>query len=64
MQCPKCNSPHNKKNGFRRGKQAYKCKDCGCQFVENPIKREYPAEVKKLCLKMYLNGMGFRAISP
>ncbi len=63
MQCPKCNSPHNKKNGFRRGKQAYKCKDCGCQFVENPIKREYPAEVKKLCLKMYLNGMGFRAIA-
>ena len=61
MQCPKCKSSHNKKNGFRRGKQSYKCKDCGYQFVENPISRKYTPEVRQICLKMYLNGLGFRA---
>ena len=61
MHCPQCKSSQNKKNGLRRGKQSYKCKDCGCQYVENPISRGYPIEVKQLCLKMYLNGMGFRA---
>jgi transposase-like protein len=45
------------------GKQSYKCKDCGCQYVENPVARKYPVEVKQLCLKMYLNGMGFREIA-
>ncbi len=35
----------------------------GCQYVENPKPRGYPNEVKQLCLKMYLNGMGFRAIA-
>lgn len=62
MPCPQCKSTQNKKNGFRRGKQSYKCKSCGYQYVENPISRKYSPEVKKLCLKMYLNGMGFRAI--
>ncbi len=63
MNCPQCKSSNKKKNGFRRGKQCYKCKDCGCQYVENPKPRSYPNEVKQLCLKMYLNGMGFRAIA-
>ncbi len=52
MQCPKCKSSQNKKNGFRRGKQSYKCKDCGCQYVENPISRGYTSQVKQICLKM------------
>lgn len=63
MDCPKCKSSQKKKNGFRRGKQSFKCKNCGCQYVENPTSKAYPVEVKKLCLKMYLNGMGFRAIA-
>ena len=63
MNCPKCSSSKNKKNGFRRGKQSYRCKDCGCQYVKNPQPSAYPTEVKQLCLKMYLNGMGFRAIA-
>ncbi len=25
MYCPQCKSSHNKKNGFRGGKQSYKC---------------------------------------
>lgn len=63
MHCAKCNSSQNKKNGFRRGKQSFKCKDCGYQYVQDPKPRAYPTEVKKLCLKMYLNGMGFRGIA-
>ena len=63
MDCPKCKSSQKKKNGFRRGKQSFRCKNCGCQYVENPTSKAYPVEVKKLCLKMYLNGMGFRAIA-
>jgi len=63
MHCPQCKSSQNKKNGFRRGKQSYRCKNCGCQYVENPKPKGYSPEVKQLCLKMYLNGMGFRAIA-
>ncbi len=63
MYCPKCKSSQSKKNGFRRGKQSYRCKNCGCQYVENPKPTAYSQEVKQLCLKMYLNGMGFRAIA-
>ena len=61
--CPKCKSNHNKKNGFRRGKQCYLCKNCGRQFVLNPTSQAYSEAVKQLCLKMYLNGMGFRGIA-
>jgi insertion element IS1 protein InsB len=35
--CPTCGSDEIMKNGTtRRGKQNYKCRDCGRQFVENP----------------------------
>ncbi|XHX81214.1 MAG: IS1 family transposase [Stenomitos frigidus ULC029] len=37
MRCPNCGSEDIMKNGTtRRGKQNYKCRDCGRQFVENP----------------------------
>lgn len=35
MICPHCRSPQLSKNGYRRGKQCYRCKDCGRQFVES-----------------------------
>jgi IS1 family transposase/transposase-like protein len=35
--CPTCGADDIMKNGTtRRGKQNYKCRDCGRQFVENP----------------------------
>jgi AcrR family transcriptional regulator len=34
MICPHCYSKKLSKNGQRRGKQCYLCKDCGRQFVE------------------------------
>ncbi len=35
MICPYCQSEQLSKNGYRRGKQCYRCKDCRKQFVEN-----------------------------
>lgn len=34
MKCPHCQSEQLSKNGYRRGKQCYRCKDCGKQFVQ------------------------------
>lgn len=35
MKCPHCQSDQISKNGSRRGKQCYLCKNCGKQFVES-----------------------------
>jgi transposase-like protein len=63
MQCPECQSTHVNKNGHKKGKQNYICVGCGRQFIHcyQPHKG-YSEEVKRECLKMYVNGMGFRAI--
>ena len=63
MKCPKCQSSQSKKNGFRRGKQSYRCKKCGTQYVANPCSRAYSSQIKQTCIEMYLNGMGIRGIS-
>lgn len=63
MQCPECKSTHIRKNGHRRGKQNYICVDCGRQFIDYYTPAQgYSDEVKRECLKMYVNGSGFRAI--
>jgi len=37
MQCPKCDSQYVVKNGHTHtGKQNFKCRDCGRQFVTTP----------------------------
>lgn len=63
MQCPECGSEHIRKNGHRRGKQNHLCVDCRRQFVANPqTEFGYSDEVRRQCLKLYTNGLGFRAI--
>ncbi len=63
MQCPECQSTHIRKNGSKRGKQNHICVNCGRQFIEHyETARGYSNEVKRECLKMYVNGMGFRGI--
>jgi transposase-like protein len=63
MQCPECKSTHIRQNGKRRGKQNHICVDCGRQFIDHytPL-QGYSDEVKRECLKMSVNGTGFRAI--
>ncbi|WP_315786134.1 IS1 family transposase [Fischerella sp. JS2] len=63
MECPRCGSCHNRKNGKKRGKQNHICCDCGRQFIDvYKPPRGYSDEIKQECLKMYVNGMGFRGI--
>ena len=62
MKCPQCASTQTAKNGYRRGRQCYKCKQCDRQFLESYRPWRYSDDVKQLCIKMYLNGMGLRGI--
>jgi transposase-like protein len=63
MQCPECKSKHIRKNGKNRGKQNYICVNCERQFIADYNSHQgYCDEFKRECLKMYVNGMGFRAI--
>jgi transposase-like protein len=62
MQCQHCQSNNTVKNGRRKGVQSYLCRTCGRQFRETHAQQGYSIEVKDHCLKLYLNGLGFRAI--
>ena len=50
-------------NVHKKGKQNYICVNCARQFIDcyQPHKGS-SWEVKRECLKMYVNGRGFRAI--
>ncbi len=63
MQCPECGSINVSKNGKQKGKQNHICKECRRQFFDiySPP-AGYSDEVKRACLRMYVNGLGFRAI--
>ena len=63
MKCPRCESTHIRKNGHRQAKQNYICVDCKRQFLDQYDVRGYSDDVKQLCLKMYVNGVGVRSIS-
>lgn len=63
MQCPECQSTHIRKNGKRRSKQNYICVGCRRQFIdEYNSPQGYSDDIKGQCLRMYVNGMGFRGI--
>jgi hypothetical protein len=48
--------------GIIKGRQRYKCKDCGCNYTVELKSTGKPKSMKKLALHMYLEGLGFRAI--
>ena len=63
MNCSSCISDYVIKNGYSKGgKQKYKCRDCGKQFVLNPqnqISEEKKEMVDRLLLeKISLRGIG------
>jgi hypothetical protein len=62
MKCPQCHTTQTAKNGYRRGRQCYKCKQCDRQFLEFYRPWRYSDDIKQLYVKMYLNGMGLRGI--
>ncbi len=62
MQRPFCQSTHIRKNGKKKGKQNYICV-CGRQFIDcYDLPQGSSDEVKRECLLMYTNGLGFRAL--
>ena len=53
--CPKCGKREKVKNGFMKGKQRYKCKCCGCNYIGS--KNGYPDHIKQKDIKYYLEAM-------
>ena len=62
MKCPKCRSFSHIKSGIVRNKQRYKCKDCGCNYTQSTLSRT-PLDTRTYCIRLYLEGVGFRGIS-
>ena len=53
--CPSCESNSIVKNGkIHNGKQNYKCRNCGRQFVEDPQNKVITQETKDLIDKLLL----------
>jgi transposase-like protein len=61
MHCPMCSSELSVKNGIVRGKQRYRCKDCGCNYTQSSLYR-IPRSQREEAIKLYLEGVGFRGI--
>ena len=62
MKCPKCRHAEAVKNGKIKGKQRYKCRSCGCNYTTSSMART-PIETRAECVRLYLEGVGFRGIS-
>jgi transposase-like protein len=63
MKCPRCEQQEIIKNGkIHNGKQRYKCKSCGRQFVENPQNRIITEETKKIISNWLLEKVSLRGI--
>jgi transposase-like protein len=62
MKCPTCNATQFQKNGHRRGKQNYRCKNCGRQYLEAYLHKGYSDDVKQICIRMYESGLTLRQI--
>lgn len=60
--CPKCKSENRVKNGFFKGKQRYKCKQCGCNFTVTYQENAEKEKKRRFALSMYLEGLGFHSI--
>ncbi len=50
------------KNARRHRQQNYICKQCGRRFVESYNSKDHSDNVKRICLRMYVNIIRFRAI--
>ncbi len=63
IKCPRCNSDQISKNGCRGRKQNHICQECNFQFVESGFGQGYSSEIRRHCLNLHVNGLGFRAIA-
>lgn len=62
IRCPGCGGVNTVKNGHNpRGKQQYRCGDCGRSGVVEPFVR-YPESEKKAILNAYREGHSLRGV--
>jgi len=64
MKCPKCNSNKRQaKNGLNKsGSQKYRCGECGAVYTPEPKEKGYPAEIRLLAIRMYVEGSSYGSI--
>ncbi len=64
LNCPKCQSNQISKNGkIHNGKQNYKCRECGRQFIEHPTKKYITEETKLLIDRLLLEKISLAGIA-
>jgi transposase-like protein len=61
MNCPGCGSINYCKDGVIKGRQRYKCKDCGYHYTVVQKSGVKSGETRHLAFEMYLEGLGFRS---
>jgi transposase-like protein len=64
LACPACDSAHTVKNGkIHNGKQNFKCRDCGRQFVQDPQNKMIDEATKALIDKLLLEKIPLAGIA-
>jgi transposase-like protein len=64
LDCPSCESEKIVKNGkIHNGKQNYKCRDCGRQFVQDPQNKIISQKTKNLIDKLLLEKIPLAGIA-
>ena len=61
MDCPRCKSENNCKNGFNKGKQRYLCEDCKYNYTVAEMWR-YSDEEKKEAIRYHNERIPFNVI--
>lgn len=62
--CPACSSSQTVKNGrIHNGKQRFKCRDCGRQFVEHPTKKMIDLATRELIDRLLLERISLAGIA-
>lgn len=60
--CPKCQSEKYNKAGIVKGRQRYRCKDCGYHFSVDKIGKRIDSYYVVKALQLYVEGVSFREI--
>ncbi len=63
MKCISCKSNEKIKNGIVKGKQRYRCKNCGRNYTVEEKSSSPSSSIKRMSLMMYLEGLGFHSIA-
>ena len=62
MNCPKCNSYSYNKDGYSKGDQRYKCKNCQHRFTEK-AKPHLPPHYRRVAIILFLEGYTLKEIA-